>query len=101
MLIESKHSVGSLTEETIYDNILRDLLGLSSELKAKIEELMSLFTQNKRDSREADAFIATESITFEGAYKLIEEIKSRQTNKLLETASKLSCRSRRSSSRSS
>ena len=36
---------------------------------------MSLFTQNKRDYREVDALITTESITLEEAYKLIEEIK--------------------------
>lgn len=83
-----------LNEGSDFEIILRDLRGVSDELKTKIEELRSLYTQDKNNYLgEQEPLLISESLTLDQAYKLAEEIKSRQSDKLLETRSRLSHRS--------
>ncbi|KAL9978078.1 hypothetical protein ACROYT_G015559, partial [Oculina patagonica] len=97
MLKETIDSVEELSEGSDFEIIFRDLLGVSGELKTKIEELRNLHTQDKNNYfGDEEPPLTSESLTLDQAYKLIEEIKSRQSDKLLETRSRLSHKSNRS-----
>lgn len=94
LLKETIRSAEELNEGSDFEIILRDLRGVSDELKTKIEELRSLYTQDKNNYLgDQEPLLISESLTLDQAYKLAEEIKSRQSDKLLETRSRLSHRS--------
>ena len=94
LLKETIRSAEELNEGSDFEIILRDLRGISDELKTKIEELRSLYTQDKNNYLgDQEPLLISESLTLDQAYKLAEEIKSRQSDKLLETRSRLSHRS--------
>ena len=91
------HSVKELSEGSDFETVLRDLREESEEPKAKIEELRNLHTQDKNNYLgDEEPSLTDESLTLDQAYKLIEEIKSKQSDKLLETRSRLSHQSNRS-----
>lgn len=94
LLKETIRSAEELNEGSDFEIILRDLRGVSDELMTKIEELRSLYTQDKNNYLgDQEPLLISESLTLDQAYKLAEEIKSRQSDKLLETRSRLSLRS--------
>lgn len=81
------------------EKVLRDLEGVSGELNIKLEEIRSLYAQDKHNYfGDVEVRLVEESLTLDRAIKLVEEIKSRQSDKLLETSSRLSRYSRRSKS---
>ena len=50
----------------------------------KIDELRNLYTQDKNKYLgDEEPLLTSESLTLDQAYKLVEEIKSRQSDKLL------------------
>ena len=84
-------SAEQLNEALDYHDVLRDLVDKSGEFKIKLEELRSLYPQDKeKQIGDQEATVASESLTLDQAYLLIDKIKSRQSNKLLETRSRLS-----------
>ena len=63
----------------------------------KIDELRNLYTQDKNKYLgDEEPLLTSGSLTLDQAYKLVEEIKSRQSDNLLETRSCLSYQSSRS-----
>ena len=97
LLKETMHSAEEFDERSDYETVLRDLQGASEELRAKMEELRDLYTQDKNNYLgDEEPLLTSESLTLDQAYKLVEEIKSRQSDKLLETRSHLSYQSSRS-----
>ena len=91
LLKETMHSAEEFDERSDYETVLRDLQGASEELKTKMEELRDLYTQDKNNYLgDEEPLLTSESLTLDQAYKLVEEIKSRQSDKLLETRSRLS-----------
>ena len=78
---------------------MRDLEGGSGELSIKLEERTRLYAQDKHNYlRDVEVRLEEESLTLDRAMKLVEEIKSTQSDKLLETSSRLSRHSRCSKS---
>lgn len=97
LLKETMQSAKELSKGSNFEIILRDLRGLSEELKMKIDELQNLYTQDKNKYLgDEEPLLTSESLTLDQAYKLVEEIKSRQSDNLLETRSRLSYQSSRS-----
>lgn len=97
LLKETMQSAEELSEGSDFEIVLRDLRGVSEELKAKIGELRNLYTQDKNKYLgDEEPLLTSESLTLDQANKLVEEIKSRQSDKLLETRSRLSGHSNRS-----
>ena len=97
LLKETMHSAEEFDERSDYETVLRDLQGASEELRVKMEELRDLYTQDKNNYLgDEEPLLTSESLTLDQAYKLVEEIKSRQSDKLLETRSRLSYQSSRS-----
>ena len=96
LLKETMHSAEELNEGSDFEIILCDLQGVSEELRMKIEELRILYTQDKNNYLgDEEPPLTSESLTLDQAYKLVEEIKSRQSDKLLETRSRLTYQSNR------
>ena len=97
LLKETMRSAKELNEGSDFEIALRDLRGVSKELRTKLEELRNLYTQDKNNYLgDEEPLLTSESLTLDQAYKLVEEIKSRQSDKLLETRSRLSHQSTRS-----
>ena len=77
-------SAKELSKGSDFEIILRDLRGVSEELKMKIDELRNLYTQDKNKYLgDEEPLLTSESLTLDQAYKLVEEIKIRQSDKLL------------------
>ena len=99
MLKDVIRSTEGINEGSDLDKVLRDLQGVSGELNIKLEEIRSLYAQDKHNYfGDVEVRLVEESLTLDRAIKLVEEIKSRQSDKLLETSSRLSRHSRRSKS---
>ena len=97
LLKETMRSAEEFNEGSDFEIVLRDLQGVSEELRTKIGELQNLYTQDKNNYLgDEEPLLSNESLTLDQAYKLVEEIKSRQSDKLLETRSRLSYQSNRS-----
>ena len=97
LLKETIRSAEEFNGRSDFEIVLRDLRGISEELRTKIEELRNLYTQDKNNYLgDEEPLLTSESLTLDQAYKLVEEIKSRQSDKLLETRSRLSYQSNRS-----
>ena len=97
LLKETMRSAEEFNEGSDFKIVLRDLRGISEELRTKIEELRNLYTQDKNNYLgDEEPLLSSESLTLDQAYKLVEEIKSRQSDKLLETRWRLSYQSNRS-----
>ena len=97
LLKETMHTAEELKEGSDFEVALRDLRGASEELRTKIEELRNLYTQDKNNYLgDVEPLLTSESLTLDQAYKLVDEINSRQSDKLLETRSRLSYQSSRS-----
>ena len=78
---------------------MHDLEGVSEELNIKLQKKRSLYAQDKLNyNGEVEVRLVGESLTFNRAIKLVQKIKSRQSDKLLETSSRLSHHSVRSKS---
>ena len=101
MLRETMQSIEELNEGSDFVTALRHLEGVSAEFKIKIEELQNLYSQDRNSYLGSEELLLTsESLTLDQARKLVEEIKSRKSDKLLETRSRqsrLSYRSKTSS----
>ena len=92
-------STEDINEGTDLDEVLRDLEGFSEELNIKLQEIRSLYAQDKYNYfGDVEVRLVEESLTLERAIKLIQELKSRQSDKLLETSSRFSRHSHRSKS---
>ena len=99
MLKDVIRSTEGINEGSDLDEVLRDLEGFSGELNIKLQEIRSLYAQDKHNYfGDVEVRLVEESLTLDRALKLIQEIKSRQSDKLLETSSRLSRHSRRSKS---
>ena len=99
MLKDVMRSTEELNKESDLGRILRDLEGVSEEFTIKLQELMSLYEQDKHSYfGDVEVLLEEEGLTLDRAIKLIQEIKGRQSDKLLETSSRSSRRSRRSKS---
>ena len=99
MLKEVMQSTEELNEGSDLVKVLRDLEGVLREFKIKLQELRSLYAQDKHNYLgDVEVHLVEESLTLDRATKLVEEIKSRQSDKLLETSSRLSRLSRPSKS---
>ena len=99
MLRDVIRSTEGINKGSDLDEILRDLEGVSTELNIKLEEIRSLYAQDKRTYfGHVEVHLVEESLTLDRAIKLVQEIKSRQSEKLLETSSRLSRHSRHSKS---
>ena len=99
MLKDVMRSTEELNKESDLGRILRDLEGVSEEFTIKLQELMSLHEQDKHSYfGDVEVLLEEEGLTLDRAIKLIQEIKGRQSDKLLETTSRSSRRSRRSKS---
>ena len=97
LLKETMRSAEEFNGRSDFEIVLRDLRGISEELRTKIEELRNLYTQDKNNYLgDEEPLLTSESLTLDQAYKLVEEIKSRQSDKLLETRSRLSYQSNHS-----
>lgn len=97
LLKETMRSAEELNKGSDFKVVLGDLLGVSEELRTKIEELRNLYTLDKNNYLgDEEPTLTNESLTLDQAYKLVEEIKSRQSDKLLETRSYLSYQLNRS-----
>ena len=97
LLKETMQSAEELNEGSDFESVLRDLQGVSEELRTKIGELQNLYTQDENNYLgDGEPLLTSESLTLDQAYKLVQEIKSRQSDKLLETRSRLSYQSNRS-----
>ena len=96
LLKETMRSAEEFNEGSDFEIVSHDLRGVSEELRTKIGELQNLYTQDKNNYLgDEEPLLTSESLTLDQAYKLVEEIKSRQSNKLLETRSCLSYQSNR------
>ncbi|XP_068742252.1 uncharacterized protein [Montipora capricornis] len=94
LLKETMRCAEEFNEGSDFEIVLRDLRGVSEELRTKVEELQNLYTQDKNNYLgDEEPLLTSESLTLEQAYKLVEEIKSRQSDKLLERRSRLSSQS--------
>lgn len=72
-------SAEEFNEGSDFEIVLRDLQGVSDELRTKIGELQNLYTQDKNNYLgDEEPLLTNESLTLDQAYKLVEEIKSRQ-----------------------
>lgn len=97
LLKETMQSAKELSKGSDFEIILRDLRGVSEELKMKIDELQNLYTQDKNKYLgDEEPLLTSESLTLDQAHKLVGEIKSRQSDNFLETRSRLSYQSSRS-----
>ena len=93
LLKETMQSAEELSEGSDFEITLRDLR-VSEELKMKIDELRDLYMQDKNKYlRDKEPLLTSKSLTLYQAYKLVEEIKGRQSDTLLETGSGLSYQS--------
>lgn len=92
---------GEMVRRLDFDNVSRDLVSVSEQFKIKLEELRTLYAQDEyNDYGDKEALLSDESLTLHQAQKLIEEIKGKKGDNLLETSSRLSRHSRRSRSSS-
>lgn len=97
MLIEVMRSAREITEGSDSEKVLRDLVNVSREFRLKLDELRSLYTQDvHKYFGDEEAQLTVESLTLDEAYTLIQEIKNKQSDKLLETTSRYSRHSHRS-----
>ena len=97
MLTDVMRSAREITEGSDSEKVLRDLIGVTEEFRLKLDELRSLYTQDvHKYFGDEEARLTVESLTLDEAYTLIQEIKNRQSDKLLETSSRYSRHSRRS-----
>ena len=88
MLRETMQSIEELNEGSDFVTALRHLEGVSAEFKIKIEELQNLYSQDRNSYLGSEEpLLTSESLTLDQARKLVEKIKSRQSDKLLETRS--------------
>ena len=85
----------------VTDSVLSELVTTAEQFKAILQELQSLYEQDKHDEFKDGASLADEQLTLNHAYVLIDEIKISQSNKWLETRSRKSRHSHRSKSLSS
>ena len=91
---ETMQSAEELNKGSDFESVLR---GVSEELRTKIGELRNLYTQDENNYLgDEETLLTSESLTLDQPYKLVEEIKSRQSDTLLETRSRLSYQSNRS-----
>ena len=87
--------------DSISDSVLNNLVATAEEFKAVLQELQSLYEQDKYNDIEHKASLAAEHLELNHAYVLIDEIKISKSNKQLETRSGNSRHSHRSRSLSS
>lgn len=80
---------------------MSDLVTTAEQFKAILQELRSLYEDDKYNDVEDKASLDDEQLALNDAYVLIDEIKIRQSNKLLETRSRKSRHSHHSRSLSS
>ena len=94
-------SVGEGKQAHNLNNILSDLVTITKDLKAALTELENLYANDKYGDYKGETSITNERWTINRAEALIEEIKHKEAEKLAETYSCQSRRSRRSNSTSS
>ena len=82
-------------------NIQRDITSASEEFKRLLEDLYKLYEQDKYNDFGDEALLNDESLLLKRAYIKLDQIKSKKTDKLLETGSQCSRYSRRSKAASS
>ena len=76
-------SIEELKEGSNFDSALHNLKGVSRELQIKIEELQNLNMQDKTNYLGAEEpLLTSKSLTLYQAHKLVQEIKSRQSDEL-------------------
>ena len=87
--------------DSITDSVLNDLATTAEEFKAVLQELQSLYEQDKYNVIEYKAPLTGEQLELKHSYVLIDEIKIIKSNKQLETRSRNSRHSHHSRSLSS
>ena len=94
-------SVEGLDDSHCFDNVLSELVTLAEKFRVTLQELQSLYEQDKFEVYKGETSVTNEYLTLNHAHVLIDEVKIKQSNKKLETRSHLSRQSRRSKSISS
>ena len=94
-------SFEGLDDSHCFDNILSELVILAEKFRVTLQELQSLYEQDKFEVYKGETSVTNEYLTLNHAHVLIDEVKIKQSNKPLETRSHLSRRSHRSKSISS
>ena len=94
-------SFEGLDDSHSFDNVLSELVILAEKFRVTLQELQSLYEQDKFEVYKGETSVTNEYLTLNHAHVLIDEVKIKQSNKPLETRSHLSRRSHRSKSISS
>ena len=66
------------------ESVLHDLAMGSGKLNEAIQELIGLYAQEVNNDFGADVLVTRETLTLQRAYAVMERIKSRKSDKLLE-----------------
>lgn len=75
-------------DDSSNDSVLRELTIASEELKGAMQELLGLYEQDELNVLGDEALLSNEMYTLKHAYIILERLKGRKSDKLLETSSR-------------
>ena len=93
-------SVEGFDDSHCFDNVLSELVTLAEKFRVTLQELQSLYEQDKFEVYKGETSVTNEYLTLNHAHVLIDKVKIKQSNKQLETHSRHSRRSKSISSSS-